>query len=258
VSRFEREAQVTSSLQSPHTVELYDFGVSDDGSLFYVMERLHGMDLDEFVRQFGPMPAARVVFVLRQVCASLAEAHQRGLIHRDVKPANIMLCEYALASDFVKMLDFGLVKRMVEDGSSAKGNAYLTEANVVAGTPAFGAPEIYTAKGAIDHRADLYSLGCVAFWLLSGRPVFDEQTPLATLMAHVNTPAPRASVHAESPIPAELDRLISSCLAKDPGERPESAETLLRQLDALHFERPWSALRAREWWLEHRPEAVLS
>ena len=183
VDRFEREAQVIASLQSPHTVALYDFGVTDDGSLFYVMELLEGVNLETLVRKFGPLPPERVVYLLRQACSSLAEAHHRGLVHRDIKPANIYLCHRGMEHDVVKVLDFGIVKKAVTDNEPAA--RALTTANDIAGTPDFMAPEIAMGAANIDGRADIYALGCVAFWLLTGRPVFEEATPMAAIIAHV-------------------------------------------------------------------------
>jgi serine/threonine-protein kinase len=253
ISRFEREAQVTASLESPHTVELYDFGVSDDGTLFYVMELLRGTDLDALVRRFGPMPPERVVHLLRQACSSLAEAHRRGLIHRDIKPANIMLCEFAFTPDFVKILDFGLVKRFDERESDEEGSPGLTRLDAIAGTPAFAAPEIFTRKNTIDGRADLYSLGCVAFYLLTGRPVFEEKTAVALAMAHASEEPPEPGQFSETSVPAELSDLILSCLAKVPESRPASAEAVAERLDAIRLESPWTSRRARVWWDRHRP-----
>jgi serine/threonine-protein kinase len=253
IARFEREAQVTAGLESHNTVELYDFGVSDDGSLYYVMELLDGVDLDSLVKRFGPVPPERTVHVLRQVCLSLGEAHRRGLIHRDIKPANIVLCEHAFQPDFVKVLDFGLVKRFSGLESDGDGGAVLTRAEMVAGTPAFLAPEVATGKHPIDGRADLYSLGCVAFWLLTGRPVFEEESPMAMIVAHTTNPPPRPSAFTEMSLPSELDDLVLACLAKVPSDRPESAEQLAQGLETIPFESPWTQDRAREWWATNRP-----
>jgi serine/threonine-protein kinase len=253
LARFEREAQVTAGLESPNTVELYDFGVSEDGSLYYVMELLDGVNLDSLVTRFGALPPERTVHILRQACLSLGEAHRRGLIHRDIKPANIVLCEHAFEHDFVKVLDFGLVKSFSGLDPGSNRGVVLTHAEMVAGTPAFLAPEVATGKHTIDGRADLYSLGCVAFWLLTGRPVFAEETPVAMIVAHTNTPPPRPSERAEMPIPRELDDLVIACLAKLPSDRPETAELLACMLEAVPFKSPWTVDRAREWWATHRP-----
>jgi serine/threonine-protein kinase len=250
VVRFEQEAQVTASLQSPHTVQLFDFGEAEDGSLYYVMELLEGVNLDSLVRRFGPLEPARAVHVLRQVCHSLEEAHQRGLVHRDIKPANIVLCESALEYDFVKVLDFGLVK--AQTAVEGHESVALTAVDVIAGTPAFIAPEVALGTE-VDGRADIYSLGCVAYWLLTGRDVFVEKTPMAMIVSHVErTPEP-PSAHAEAPLPAALDELISQCLAKDPSGRPQSAGALAEALARIELERPWTQADAAAWWTRHRP-----
>ena len=252
VERFQREAQVTASLQSPHTVALYDFGETDDGALFYVMELLDGVTLETIVRQFGPLPPERVVHVLRQVCASLAEAHHLGLVHRDIKPANIYLCRRAMEHDVAKVLDFGIVKRVMT--ADAQAVSVLTRSDAVTGTPAFMPPEIAMAS-TVDGRADLYALGCVAYWLLTGRMVFEETTPLAVILAHVQkTPLPPSAV-SELPIPEALDRLVLDCLAKDPAARPENAQALSARLAAVPLARPWSEVDAARWWESHQPSA---
>jgi serine/threonine-protein kinase len=244
-ARFEREAQAIASLQSPNTVALYDFGSTQEGTLFYVMELLDGVDLEELVRQHGPLPAERVTHILRQACASLAEAHARAIIHRDIKPANIYLCRRALEHDVVKVLDFGLVRRLAPDTAGA--GAVQTHPELIAGTPAYLAPEI-TMGGVVDGRADLYSLGCVAFWLLTGRLVFEAATVTAMLVAHAREAPPRPSSLAAFPIPEALDQLVLDCLAKDPAARPQSADALTKRLAAVHFARPWTPAAAAQWW----------
>ncbi len=254
VDRFEREAQVIASLQSPHTVALYDFGVTDDGSLFYVMELLEGVNLETLVRKFGPLPPERVVYLLRQACSSLAEAHHRGLVHRDIKPANIYLCHRGMEHDVVKVLDFGIVKKAVTDNEPAA--RALTTANDIAGTPDFMAPEIAMGASNIDGRADIYALGCVAFWLLTGRPVFEEATPMAAIIAHVrNQPMP-PSTATEFEVPAAMDQIILDCLAKDPEARPATAEALSTRLAAISFARPWTEQSAVRWWDAYRPSST--
>ena len=215
--RFEREAQVIARLRSPHTVDLFDFGVADNGAFYYVMELLDGMDTDRLVRQYGPLPAERAIFVLRQVCHSLSEAESCGLVHRDIKPANIFLCRYGEDHDFVKVLDFGLVKTF--DETAEEGPA-LTREHTVHGTPAFIAPEQALGRGDLDGRVDIYATGCVAYWLLTGQLVFTADTPMALLLQHVHTVPPAPSARGEQPIPAALDELVLSCLAKDPAPGP--------------------------------------
>ncbi len=247
LARFEREAQATACLQSSHTVELYDFGISDDGAFYYVMELLDGIDLESVVARFGPVPAERVVHILRQACLSLGEAHRRGLIHRDVKPANLYLCQHAFEPDFVKVLDFGLVRHFKAGGIPETGTGWL------AGTPAYLPPEIAMGKEDVDGRADIYGLACVAYRLLTGRCVFEEETVVATIVAHVRTLPPPPSVFSEMPVPADLDDLVLVCLSKDPAERPPTCEELLCALDRIELDRPWTRERAAEWWRTHLP-----
>ena len=250
MSRFEREAQVIARLRSPHTVDLFDFGMADNGSFYYVMELLEGLDADTLVRRFGPVPAERAVYLLTQVCHSLSEAESCGLIHRDIKPANIFLCRYGEDCDFVKVLDFGLVKAF--DEPTEAGPA-LTRENMVHGTPAFIAPEQAMGRPDVDARVDIYATGCVAYWLLTGQLVFTADTPMGYLVHHIHTPPRPPSTLAELPIPPALDSLILSCLAKDPAQRPQSARELSRRLGEIVPSSTWTEERAREWWDRHQP-----
>jgi hypothetical protein len=248
LQRFEREAQATASMRCPHTVELYDFGVADDGTFYYVMELLDGIDLEALVRTYGPIEPGRAVHLLTQLCHSLGEAHQIGLIHRDIKPANVYTCRLGRETDWVKVLDFGMVKRHGEVGDS---DPKLTADNVVGGTPAYMAPE-QALGDPLDGRADIYSAGCVAYWLLTGQQVFQGRTPMETMMRHVHgTPVP-PSQRSELPIPAELEAVVMSCLAKAPGDRPQTADALAAQLRGLPID-PWTAERSARWWDTHRP-----
>ncbi len=250
--RFEREARTTAALKSPHTVQLYDFGVADDGTLYYVMELLEGVDLETLVRRFGPVPAERAVHVLRHACHSLAEAHQAGLVHRDIKPANLFLIRAGIEHDFVKVLDFGLVK--LGPARAGPDAVKLTDMGAVAGTPAYAAPEVALGEANVDRRADLYSLGCVGYWLLTGRLVFEGESALKVLMDHARTEPPPPSRRTELPIPVDLERIIMDCLAKDPARRPQTAGELAARLDACHVDNPWTAERAEKWWSVHLPE----
>jgi eukaryotic-like serine/threonine-protein kinase len=249
--RFEREAQVTAQLRSPHTVNLFDFGITDDGAFYYVMELLDGLDADTLVKRFGPLPAERVVHVLRQVCHSLSEADSCGLIHRDIKPANIFLCSYGEDHDFVKVLDFGLVKAFKESNHEAVTE--LTGENAIQGTPAFIVPEQALGKTDLDGRVDVYATGCVAYWLLTGQTVFSADTPMGLLVQHVNAPAALPSTRTEMPIPAALDRLVLECLSKDPNQRPQSAKELARRLEHVDGVGEWTEDQARAWWAKHVP-----
>ena len=251
VERFRREAEAAATLRSPHTIELYDFGVSDDGIFYYVMELLDGVDLDALVGRFGPVPPERAIHLLCQACDSLAEAHARGLMHRDIKPSNIHTCRMGLAVDFVKLLDFGLVKP--QPGHEA-GAATLTRQEAgVPGTPAFMAPESVFGDPVPDHRADIYALGCVGYWLLTGTLVFDAVSPARMLMQHFEAQPTPPSRRAEMEVPADLEALIMACLAKRPEERPATAGELSRRLAACRVRQPWTAERAREWWDRHLP-----
>jgi eukaryotic-like serine/threonine-protein kinase len=250
LARFEREAQVIAQLRSPHTVTLFDFGVADGGSFYYAMELLDGLDADSLVRRFGPVPAERAIYLLRQMCHSLSEAESHGLVHRDVKPANIFLCRYGEDCDFVKVLDFGLVKAL---GEAPVGDPTLTREDTVHGTPAFMAPEQAMGGSSIDSRADIYATGCVAYWLLTGQLVFTADTAMGLLVQHINTPAAPPSTRGAMPIPASLDRLVLSCLAKDPAQRPQSVRELARRLDEIEGAGAWTEERAREWWVRYRP-----
>jgi eukaryotic-like serine/threonine-protein kinase len=250
--RFEREAQAIARLRSPHTVELFDFGVADDGAFYYVMELLDGLDADTLVRRFGPSPAERAVHVLRQICHSLSEAESCRLVHRDIKPANIFLCRYGEDFDFVKVLDFGIVKATGEAPDTIPGQS---RENVVQGTPAFMAPEQALGTG-LDGRADIYATGCVAYWLLTGQLVFTADTPLGLLVQHAGTPPVPPSARTDRPIPAALDQLVLRCLAKDPAERPQTARELSSRLAEIQTDCAWTQERAGEWWASHQPARV--
>ena len=241
--RFRLEAQAIAHLTSPNTVRLYDFGVSETGNFYFVMELLDGMDLQSLVDRFGPLPPERVVWVLRQACRSLGEAHETGLLHRDIKPHNLFLCRLGLDFDVVKVLDFGLVKSLDADDPN------LTGKGMVAGTPAYMPPERILGDPA-DERSDLYALGCVAYWLLTGRTVFKgEQTSM--LIAHVRTAPQAPSKAAGIAIPDRLEQIVLACLEKAPENRPQSAVDLWRQLGEVTLETPWSLERAESWWREH-------
>ena len=248
--RFEREAQVIAGLRSPHTVNLFDFGVASDGAFYYVMELLDGCDLDRLVRRNGPIGAGRTIYLLRQVCHSLSEAESHGLVHRDIKPANIFVARYGEDYDFVKVLDFGIAKPARDQ---AETGTLITEGLAIRGTPAFIAPEQALGRSDLDGRADIYSLGCVAYWLLTGQLVFTGDTAMELLVHHAHTPATPPSTRTELPIPPALDQLVLSCLAKDPSDRPQSARALSQQLALLANGNEWTQEHAREWWARHQP-----
>ena len=253
--RFEREVQATSQLRSPHTVEVYDYGLTEYRGFYYVMELLDGLSLEDLVQRHGPLCAERVIHVLTQACHSLSEAHTNGLVHRDIKPANVFLCRYGLEHDWVKVLDFGLVKQS-GDAKRSK-DPKLTDVGAFAGTPAYGSPETALGDGdAVDGRSDLYSLGCVGFWLLTGATVFRAAYPMQMLLQHVHEEPSAPSRCTELPVPPALDAVILSCLRKDPADRPASAAALVAELQGIPVERPWTAERAQEWWDRHRPRRV--
>ena len=250
--RFEREAQVIARLRSPHTVELFDFGLAADGGFYYAMELLDGLDAESLLRRFGPLPPERVIYLLRQVCHSLSEAHATGLVHRDIKPANVFLCRYGEEFDFVKVLDFGIVRAA---RGSAETSVVETREERIEGTPAFMAPE-QAMGGLVDHRADIYASGCLAYWLLTGGLVFTAENPIALLMRHANAPPEPPSSRSAGPIPRALDDLVLACLAKDPDQRPQSARELALRLAEVDGLREWTQERAREWWAERMQTAL--
>jgi eukaryotic-like serine/threonine-protein kinase len=247
--RFVREARVLSALRSPHTVEVFDFGVQNNGELFYAMELLDGVDLQTAIREYGPIPPERVVHLLLQACASLQEAHDQGLVHRDIKPANFMICRYGGEFDFLKILDFGLVKKPLGKGS----HAGITRAATVLGTPAYVAPESLNGSKFVDRRADLYALGAIGFFLLTGRLVFDHDKPMAMVRAHLSETPPAPSTHSRFQVPAELDQLILACLAKTPDERPPDAAAVRARLEQVPLAEAWNQARAAAWWNEQIP-----
>jgi DNA-binding NtrC family response regulator len=248
--RFAREAHVTAELQSPHTVQLYDFGITDAGSFYYVMERLRGVDLQRMVERHGPLPAERTVFLLKQACLSLSEAHALGLVHRDIKPGNLFVCRLGQQFDFLKVLDFGVVSRR---GRGSPGP--VTEAGLLLGTPAYLAPEL-VAQEPFDGRVDIYSLGCVAFWLLTGRPPFEGADAISVLLQHSSAAPLAPSEVSEKPVPKDLDALVVECLSKDPRQRPADAERLASRLDSLSVAGWWTQQTARAWWASHEPELL--
>lgn len=247
--RFEREARATASLTSAHTVNLYDFGATDDGTFYYVMELLDGLDCEDMVRRYGPLPPARIVHLLTQACESLDEAHSRGLIHRDVKPANLYVCRSGNRCDFVKVLDFGLV---AEHHAPDAADTRLTQPDRAVGTPQFMPPEVALGKP-LDGRTDLYALGCVAYWLATGRLVFSGGTFYDLVAKHLNEVPEPPSRHAPPGMPAALDAVILACLAKDPAQRPGTARDLGRALHAVPLAEPWDDERAEAWWRENAP-----
>ncbi|MFH0899625.1 MAG: protein kinase [Pseudomonadota bacterium] len=245
--RFEREIKATASLTSPHSVRIFDCGVSDDGFFYYAMELLDGLSLRAMVERHGPVPASRAVHLLVQACESLAEAHHRGLVHRDVKPANICACRVGLQTDFVKVLDFGLAKGTVGIGL---GDSQLTADGTALGSPAFMPPEVASGQHAVGPLADIYALGCVAYWLVTGKLVFEGETGLQMILKHVQVPPEPPSRRVGRRLPGGLERVILRCLEKRPEDRPQGARELAGALRAaeLDDEEAWTAERADAWW----------
>jgi eukaryotic-like serine/threonine-protein kinase len=241
-ARFRREANVIAKLQSPHTVYLYDFGVANDGRFYYVMELLDGVSLQALVAESGPLALGRAVHVLSQMCESLHEAHERGLVHRDLKPSNIMVCQVAFTFDFVKVLDFGLAKAIGDTGLTQ-----LTIAGTTSGTPGYMAPEIALSEDALDRRADIYALGCVAYFLLTGTNVFEEENPTRMALLHVQQVPDPPSTRTGAAIPPALERLVMECLAKKPADRPPTMAAVAERLAHCGVE-PWTSAHARQWW----------
>jgi serine/threonine-protein kinase len=222
VQRFEREFQMTSQLTHPNTISVYDFGRTPEGSLYYAMEYLEGMDLQALVDRTGPLPPERAAHVLAQVCDALVEAHGAGLLHRDIKPANIFLCEKGGHRDVVKVLDFGLIKEF----GAQTGDAPRTEVDAIVGTPTYMPPEAMTAPETMDGRSDLYAVGALGYFLLTGVPPFSGKTVLEVCAQHLHCEPVPPSLRASDSLPAELERLILSCLAKSPQARPRDAASL--------------------------------
>jgi serine/threonine-protein kinase len=246
--RFELEAQAIASLRSPHTVAIYDYGLAENGSLYYAMEFLPGLDAEDLVEKYGPQPAGRVISFLRQACESLEEAHDSGLIHRDVKPGNLFICRLGKRGDFVKLLDFGLVKALSDPGQTA-----VTTTNGASGTPAFMAPEQVRGEDG-DARTDIYGLGCVAYFLLTGTAVFQKPNALAAALAHLTDRPEPPSARSELPIAESLERAVMACLEKSRESRPQSVGELREMLDACTGVTPWSVTDANRWWALHWPE----
>ena len=273
--RFRREAQTLASMRSRHTIALFDYGVADDGTFFYVMELLDGLDLDRLIREFGAQPAARVVQILVHACQSLAEAHDAGLLHRDIKPANIYLSRAADEVDIAKVLDFGIVHTISDpipdpiDVVSLPAprsqeiqlprTSKLTQAGAVVGTPGYIPPEQVTGTGG-DARSDLYALGCVAWWLLTASEVFARPDEESAIRSHVSDPVPELRPRVKGWLPAELEAIVIRLLAKDPQDRPTDARELSAALRSIPIpaEHAWTDARAQAWWFAHRPRPMIT
>ena len=241
LDRFEREVQAMSQLTHPNTVAVFDYGRNPDGALYYAMEYLGGTNLEDLVRDFGPQPANRVVDILVQVCGALQEAHERKLIHRDIKPPNILLCERGGIPDVAKVVDFGLVKEVTADTSQST--------QVIIGTPHYIAPEVVTDPTTITAAVDLYALGAVGYFLLTGRRVFEgAKTSVEVLVQHRTQTPQRPSQVASVHVPVELEDILMRCLAKRPQDRFASAAELAAALEQVPRTAGWDRAEARRWW----------
>jgi serine/threonine protein kinase len=243
LARFEREVQLTSRLCHPNTIAVYDYGRTPEGVFYYAMEYLDGISLEDLVKECGPLPEGRVIAILQQVCGSLAEAHAIGLIHRDIKPANIVLTFRAGLADFVKVLDFGLVKAV-----NADEEAKLTQANVTLGTPNYMSPEAVELPDSVSVLSDVYAVGAVGYFLLTGSPVFSGKTVMEICMKHVRTKPDSPSARLGRPVSPGLEGLILRCLAKNPKNRPPGTRALAEELERLEPTGPWTRADADAWW----------
>jgi tRNA A-37 threonylcarbamoyl transferase component Bud32 len=248
LARFEREVRATSRLSHPNTIEIYDFGRADDGTFYYVMEYLPGMSLADIVEKHSPMPFGRAIYLLRQACGALAEAHASGLIHRDLKPANIFAARRGGRWDVAKVLDFGLVKDREAEASDPR----LSREHTVQGTPTYMAPEQVLGRPDMDHRIDIYALGCVAYTVLTGRPPFDEASGVAVMVAHAKTPAEPPSKHRPG-LPEDLEQVVLRCLEKSPDDRYPDAIALERALASCASASEWNVGEAQRWWRDFEP-----
>jgi serine/threonine-protein kinase len=245
--RFEREVQLTSQLKHPNTVAIYDYGRTPEGLFYYAMEFLEGCTLTELVELCGPLPPARAAFIIHQAAGSIAEAHRVGLIHRDIKPDNILVCDRGGWCDMVKVLDFGLVKHI---GSGA--DPALSQANTIIGTPLYMAPEAITAPATVGTSSDLYALGALLYYLLTGRHVFEGNTLVEICLHHMSTPPVPPSVVLGKKLPPAIEELTLACLAKEPAGRPKDADEIERVLVHADGHEEWTQESARDWWDKHR------
>jgi serine/threonine protein kinase len=246
IERFEREVQTTSQLNNPNTVAIYDFGHTPEGVFYYAMEYLDGIDLQSLVERYGPQPVPRVIHILDQICGSLYEAHSLGLVHRDIKPANIMLNRRGGQPDVVKVLDFGLVKAMDD-----QRQASLTQQASLTGTPLYMSPEAIQMPNSVDSRSDIYAVGAVGYFLLTGQPVFEAENVVDLCQKHVATPPVPPSERTRTPIPAELENALLACLDMSRAKRPQTARDLALMIARCVEATQWSIEDADAWWGRH-------
>jgi serine/threonine-protein kinase len=246
LARFEREVQATATLTHPNTVQIFDYGHAEDGTFYYAMEYLPGLSLSELVHRHGPLPPERAIHFLRQVCGALSEAHAIGLIHRDIKPGNIMVCDRGGLHDVAKLLDFGLVRAPARSA----GEETLTKEGTIAGTPTYMSPEQGSSRGDLDPRSDIYSLGAVAYFLLTGQPPFSGRSAVEVVAAHLYEP-PQPIARHRFDVPGELDAVVLKCLAKDPDHRFSDSASLDQALAGCPVAEAWTQERAAAWWQSH-------
>jgi len=250
-ARFEREVRRTAMLTHPNTVTVFDYGRTTEGVFYYAMELLEGASLQQIIEVDGPQPAERVIHLLEQVAGSLAEAHDAGLIHRDIKPANILVVDRGGIADLVKVVDFGLVKDVRGTGAT---DATITTEGSITGTPHYMAPETITSPETVDARADIYAVGAVGYWLLTGTHVFPGKTVMEVLAHHLHSAPETPSVRLNAAVERDLEKILLGCLQKRPEDRPASAHALRAQLAACHAARRWTNLRASQWWASHQSQ----
>jgi hypothetical protein len=248
IARFEREVRVTATLKHPNTVAVYDYGRTERGDLFYVMEYLEGLDLQNLVARFGPMPSARVLHYLRQLCGSLAEAHAARLVHRDIKPANLLACRVGGVPDTLKVVDFGVAKTLVGEALG------LTVDRVLLGTPEYMAPELFESAERASRQSDLYSVGAVAYFLLTGQTVFEAKSLTELSLAQLTRTHELPSTRLQAAVDPVLESAVMACLAKRPQQRPASARSLATMLERSTLASAWTMADAESWWNAHSGE----
>jgi serine/threonine-protein kinase len=242
LARFEREVQATAKLSHWNTVDIFDYGRTEDGTFYYVMEYLPGMNLSELVRNYGPLPTPRALHLVRQVANALSEAHDLGLVHRDIKPANIFSAIRGGRYDVAKLLDFGLAKPLIQ-----AADAQITQEGAITGSPLYMSPEQATGDHEPDARSDIYALGAVMYFLLTGRPPFDDEKPMRVLIAHAHEQPQPPSQHNPN-VPEDVELVVMRCLQKDPRDRYQSAAELVAAIEDCDDYGRWSRDDAREWW----------
>ncbi|MBW8885957.1 MAG: serine/threonine protein kinase, partial [Planctomycetia bacterium] len=244
IQRFEREVQITCKLNNPNTVAIYDYGRTPEGVFYYAMEYLDGIDMQALVERYGPQPEGRIIRILKQVCGSLYEAHSLGLVHRDIKPANIMINRRGGEADVVKVLDFGLVKA-VDDEQQARQSGGL------AGTPLYMSPEAIQTPAAVDARSDIYSVGAIGYFLLTGQPVFTAATLVELCQQHIMKVPEAPSQRLGRAVSPQLESALLACLEKNPAKRPQTARDLAALLDRATVSENWTLDDAEAWWGRH-------